>query len=78
MEKQRQIDALWSQCQSLEADMRYGPLRESFTVLIPPPWDTETETTARALQGKIKAWSKQYPDIICYCFDSFSTMFYVL
>lgn len=78
MEKQRQIHTLWDQCQSLEADIRFGPQRESFTVLIPPPWNEDTESAARAIQGRIKQWSEQYPDIVCYCFDSYSTLLYVL
>lgn len=78
MEKQRQIQTLWGQCQSLDADIRFGPQRESFTVLIPPPWNEDTETTAKAIQGRIQTWSKQYPDIVCYCFDSYSTLLYLL
>ena len=54
MEKQRQIQTLWGQCQSLDADIRFGPQRESFTVLIPPPWNEDTETAAKAIQARIQ------------------------
>ena len=33
---------------------------------------------AQEMQNRIKKWSEQYPNVICYCFDSFSTLLYVL
>lgn len=33
---------------------------------------------AQAVQEQIKEWAEQYPNVVCYCFDSFSTLLYVL
>ncbi len=49
-----------------------------FTVLFPPPWNYSRQCEAQAIQEKIKEWSKQYPHVVCYCFDSYSTLLYVL
>ena len=45
-----------------------------FTVLFPPPWNYSRQCEAQAIQEKIKEWSKQYPHVVCYCFDSYSTL----
>ena len=35
--------------------------------------------TARKVdRDQIKEWSKQYPNVVCYCFDGYSTLVYVL
>ena len=38
----------------------------------------EAQRKAQEVQDRIKKWSEQYPNVICYCFDSFSTLLYVL
>ena len=76
--KQSQITALLNLCMGLEADVRFAPKDNYFTVAVPPPWNTYTQLAAMALQDKIKEWSKLYPDVVCYSFDSFSTLVYVL
>ena len=36
------------------------------------------EEHEKEMQDKIKEWSRQYTGVVCYCFDSFSTLLYVL
>ena len=48
------------------------------TVTVPPPWNMSNQKTAQEVQDKIKEWSRQYTGVVCYCFDSFSTLLYVL
>ena len=43
-----------------------------------PPWNGPAQRKAQEVQDRIKKWSEQYPNVICYCFDSFSTLLYVL
>lgn len=76
--KELQLMALYSLCCRLKADVRYSGGSNYFTVLVPPPWNEETKQTAQELQQKIKEWSKRYADIVCYCFDPYSTLLYVL
>lgn len=77
-EKREELFSLLEPYESLQADVSYNPEQMAITVLIPPPWNAVVEPDALAAQKKIKEWSKQYPEIVCYCFDSFSTLLYVL
>lgn len=76
--RQSQLLALLRQCTQLNADIRPHIGKGYFTVTVPPPWDGPARWKAQILQNQIKEWSKQYPDVICYCFDSFGTLIYVL
>ena len=42
------------------------------------PWNDPARRAAQAIQDQIKEWSKQYPNVVCYCFDGYSTLVYVL
>ena len=77
-DKETQITALYDRCCKLDAEVRYRPENLTVTVLVPPPWDAISECKALSTQNTIKEWSEQYPNVVCYCFDSFSTLLYVL
>ncbi|MCQ5028104.1 hypothetical protein NE547_00940 [Flavonifractor sp. DFI.6.63] len=70
--------ALLEQCVHLDADVRPRTEKCFFTVTVPPPWNGPARRAAQAVQDQIKEWSKQYPNVVCYCFDSYSTLVYVL
>lgn len=76
--KERQIAALLEQCSGLRADVRSCLEKGYFTVIVPPPWNMSNQKTAQEVQDTIKDWSRRYPDVVCYCFDSYSTLLYVL
>lgn len=76
--KNEQLLALLAQCVRLDADVRPCTEQGYFTVTIPPPWNASAQMDAQEVQNKIKDWSEQYPNVVCYCFDSFSTLLYVL
>lgn len=78
MEKDKQLSALANQCNEFPVIVQFQQDQQSVTVTIPPPWDAASEMKALEIQETIKEWSKQYPNVICYCFDSFSTLLYVL
>ena len=71
--KRGQLLALLEQCAHLNADVRPRTDKGYFTVTVPPPWNGPAKQKAQEMQNRIKKWSKQYPNVICYCFDSFST-----
>ena len=77
--KRGQLLALLEQCAHLNADVRPRTDKGYFTVTVPPPWNGPgpAESRRRCRTGS-KKWSEQYPNVICYCFDSFSTLLYVL
>ena len=78
MEMNEQLSVLAQQCNSLPVILKFQPEQQSMTAIVPPPWDAVSEQRARNTQETIKELSKQYPNVICYCFDSFSTLLYVL
>ena len=76
--KESQLLALLEQCVHLDADVRPRTEKGFFTVTVPPPWNGPSRREAQAIQDQIKEWSKQYPNVVCYCFDGYSTLVYVL
>lgn len=78
MEKDKQLSVLADMCYELPVIVRCQRDQQSVTVTIPPPWDAAAEIKALEIQETIKEWSKQYPNVVCYCFDSFSTLLYAL
>lgn len=76
--KESQLLALLEQCVHLDADVRPHTEKGFFTVTVPPPWNGSARRAAQAIQDQIKEWSKQYPNVVCYCFDGYSTLVYVL
>lgn len=76
--KQKELLTLLEQYKDLGADIRCNTEQMSIVILIPTAWKSVNESDALSVQEKIKEWSKQYPDVVCYCFDSFSTLLYVL
>lgn len=78
MEKDKQLSVLADMCDELPVIVSFQRDQQSVTVSIPPPWDAAAEMKAMKIQETIKEWSKQYPNVVCYCFDSFSTLLYVL
>lgn len=76
--KKGQLKALLEQCVQLNADVRPNIEQGYFTVTVPPPWNISAQLVAQAVQEQIKEWAEQYLNVVCYCFDSFSTLLYVL
>lgn len=76
--KQKELLTLLEQYKDLGTDIRCNTEQMSIVILIPTAWKSVSESDALSVQEKIKEWSKQYPDVVCYCFDSFSTLLYVL
>lgn len=76
--KREELIALLEQYKDLNADIRCNTEQMSIVILIHTAWKAVSEADALSVQQTIKEWSKQYPDMVCYCFDSFSTLLYVL
>lgn len=76
--KKKELIALLEQYKDLNADIRCNTEQMSIVILIHMAWKAVSEADALSVQQTIKEWSKQYPDMVCYCFDSFSTLLYVL
>ena len=77
--RKAQLEEMLSLCRALGADVRYRPEQEHFTAMCWEGWDTFfQEEKAQLLQQKMKERIAQYPNLMCYCFDPFSTLIYAI
>lgn len=78
-EKLRQLEHLCAAYRELGAEVRYRPEYGCFTAMIWDGWSRPYyEGTAQAIQQQIQRKTAQYPDLVCYCFDPFSTLVYAV
>lgn len=77
--KEEQLKEMSLFCQALGAEVQYHPLHRYFTAMFWDGWDLAyNEGPALAIQQKIQRRTAQYPDLVCYCFDPFSTLIYAI
>ena len=78
-QKLRQLEQLCAACRALGAEVRYRPEHGCFTAMIWDGWAwPHDEGLAQAVQQQIQRQTAQYPDLVCYCFDPFSTLVYAV
>ena len=78
-QKTKQLKAMLGICQGLGAETRYHPEHRYFTAMVWTGWDTPCGMgEALAVQQKIQRTAAQYPAVVCYCFDPFSTLVYTV
>lgn len=79
-QKTRQLEELCTVCRELGAEVSYCPEYRSFTAMVWNGWDCwpHDEAPALAVQRQIQRQAAQYPDLVCYCFDPFSTLIYAV
>lgn len=77
--KQYQLEALLSYCRTLGLMTRYCPGDTYFTAIA---WNTSArpldEEDAGAIQKRVQEKTAQYPGLVCYRFDPFSTLVYTV
>lgn len=81
MEKQRKesLEVVLQLCGNLGAEIRYHPEYRYFTAMVWTGWDTPCGMgEALAIQQEIQRTAAQYPAVVCYCFDPFSTLVYTV
>ena len=78
-QKTKQLKAMLGICQRLGAETRYHPEHRYFTAMVWTGWDTPCGMgEALAVQQKIQRPAAQYPAVVCYCFEPFSTLVYTV
>ena len=78
-QKTEQLKTMLGICQELGAEIRYHPEYRYFTAMVWTGWDTPYGMgEALAVQQKIQRTAAQYPTVVCYCFDPFSTLVYTV
>lgn len=78
-EKLKQLEVMMDTCRRLGTVVDYRPEYRHFTAmvwedLIPPCG----EEKALLIQAQIKEQVAQYPQLVCYCFDPYSTLVYTI
>ena len=73
------LSALCAVCQELGAEVRCDPERGYFTATVWNGWEQEEQKdSALAIQQTIKQETAQHDGLVCYCFDPFSTLVYMV
>ena len=66
-------------CRTLGAEVRYHPEQRYLTAMV---WaesvQISNEGAAHMVQQQIQEKTAQYPGLVCYCFDAFSTLVYAV
>lgn len=70
---------LMDRCKELDAEVEFHPQSKCVTVMVWRGWDSpDPQDRAKDIQLQIKVLAEQYPHVVCYCFDKYSTMLYVV
>ena len=65
-------------CAQMDAEIRVHAQRRYFTVMVWKGWARpDPNHSAEKIQAEIQALSAQYPHVVCYCYDTFSTLVYL-
>ncbi len=75
MNPKQQLQSISDICSALGADVRYNPEYRHLTVLA---WEDEGEQRAHFIQQQIQRQAANTPELVCYCFDLFSTLVYMI
>lgn len=78
--KQEQLARMRDECERLGTIIGENPDHPHyFTATVREAWaDDGQRARAALIQRGIRFAAEQYPDIVCYCFDTFSTLIYVI
>ncbi len=71
----QQLQNISDICNVLGADVRYDPEYRHLIVLA---WEHEGAQRALFIQQQIQRQAASDPKLVCYCFDPFSTLIYVI
>lgn len=79
MDKSDQLHAILTVCRDLDAEVDYCQECGYFTAMV---WEDgrlfADKKRARSIQKQIQKETARYPGLVCYCFDPFSTLVYMV
>lgn len=75
--KQEQLQAMLECCRDFGVELR-ADLEQGYFTAIAAWGDPVAQKEAEHIQKQIKALSRQYPNVVCYCFEPDSTLVYVI
>lgn len=78
-EKGQPLDEVYAICLALGAEVRRDPGSSYFTAMVWDGWGWPyDEGRALAVQQEIQRKTAQYPGLVCWCLDPFSTLVYAV
>lgn len=78
-EKEQPLDEVYAACLALGAEVRRGPESSYFTAMVWDGWGWPyDEGRALTIQQEIQRKAAQYPGLVCWCLDPFSTLVYAV
>jgi hypothetical protein len=78
-EQEQPLDAMCVVCRELGAEVRRSPGSRYFTAMVWDGWGWPyDEGPALAVQKEIQRKAAQYPELVCWCLDPFSTLVYAV
>ena len=78
-EQQEQLEEMLAVCSDLGAEVEYHPEYGHFTAMVWEGWALpHDEGKALSIQDQIYQRTAQYPRLVCYRFDPFSTLVYAV
>ena len=79
MTKTEQLEEMLAVCRNLGAEVEYDPEYSHFTAIVWEGWTLPyDEEKAISIQDQIYQRTAQYPGLVCYRFDPFSTLVYAV
>lgn len=79
MTRTEQLEEMIAVCRELGAEVEYHPGYGHFTAMVWEGWDQpHDEGKALSIQKQIYQRTAQYPRLVCYPFDPFSTLVYAV
>lgn len=78
-QRESRLSALCAVCRELGAEVRCDSDRGYLTATVWDGWDRpEQQESALAIQQMIRQETAQHDGLVCYCFDPFSTLVYIV
>ena len=79
MTKAEQLEEMLAVFRNLGAEVEYHPEYSHFTAMVWEGWaQPYNEEKALSIQDQIYQTTAQYPRLVCYRFDPFSTLVYAV
>ena len=75
--KQEQLLAMLESCRGFGVEL-CANLEQGYFTAIAAWGNPVAQKEAEHIQKRIKELSRQYPNVVCYCFEADSTLVYVL
>ena len=74
-----QLQEMMNTCRNLGTEVIHRSEHSHFTAMLWNDWElSRDETLALSIQNQIFERTAQYPDLVCYRFDPFSTLIYTV